>query len=158
MKNTLNKIPQNQKDLLNEIKSLAGNPMWDELALQMNIPKRTLKTYRMPDTSNDYRWINRVVMKDILTFRNNLLTSNKIPTDKISSEAAKLSNNIKFLQIQKEQGDEEARKFQNFAIQRPDGHFETKRAVRLTPEQLEFESKKKKGLRNKLKQAKKKPL
>ena len=44
----------NQKEYLNKVKSALGLT-WDQLAEKANINPRALKTYRMPDTSKDYR-------------------------------------------------------------------------------------------------------
>lgn len=43
-----------QKEYLNDAKEKLG-VTWDELALRSNIKPRALKTYRMPETSKDYR-------------------------------------------------------------------------------------------------------
>lgn len=43
-----------QKEYLNGAKAKLGLT-WDELAKQANIKPRALKTYRMPETSSDYR-------------------------------------------------------------------------------------------------------
>jgi len=45
-----------QKEYLNSVKAKLG-VTWDELADRTNINPRALKTYRMPETSKDYRKI-----------------------------------------------------------------------------------------------------
>lgn len=74
MKNTIQDTPQDQRELLNEIKILAGNPGWDDLAVSLDIEPRTFKNYRMPDDSSNYRNMHKLVLRDALKFRMKLLS------------------------------------------------------------------------------------
>jgi len=48
-----------QQEYLKVVKEKLG-VMWDELAEQSSISPRALKTYRMPETSKDYRSMPRL--------------------------------------------------------------------------------------------------
>ena len=48
-------MSQSQKQYLLDIKQKLGNIRWNDLAELSGINPRALKTYRMPETSKDYR-------------------------------------------------------------------------------------------------------
>jgi hypothetical protein len=58
------KIMQSQQDYLRAVKDEIG-VTWDALAGMAGIEPRALKTYRMPDSSKDYRSLPRLA-KDAL--------------------------------------------------------------------------------------------
>lgn len=74
MKNTAEATTQTQKELLNEIKVLAGNPEWDILARTLDILPRTFKNYRLPDDSKNYRNMHKLVRRDVEKYKVKLQT------------------------------------------------------------------------------------
>lgn len=106
-------IPDNQKDIIYELKLLAGNPSWERLAEQLNFLPRTLKNYRMPAVSTNFRRINWRIMMEVITFRCQcLLTEDKsVSQDDIKTQAILLTNHIQFKQLKYKQGIEKANDF-----------------------------------------------
>jgi hypothetical protein len=52
-----------QKDYLQATKNALGAKTWDHLAEMAGVAPRALKTYRMPDSSDEYRGMPRPVRK-----------------------------------------------------------------------------------------------
>ena len=55
---------QSQQDYLRAAKAELGLE-WDDLATRAGIKPRALKTYRMPDTSNDHRQLPELARRSI---------------------------------------------------------------------------------------------
>jgi hypothetical protein len=68
-----NIVSVNQKDLFTEIKSLTGDPTWNELALSLGINKITFTNYILPENSSNYRKLKPFTLVEILDLREKLI-------------------------------------------------------------------------------------
>lgn len=55
---------QSQLELLQELKDAMGGT-WDEVAARTDIAARRLKSYRLPESSNGYRGMDKFVRKAV---------------------------------------------------------------------------------------------
>ena len=91
------KTPDNQKAIIYELLALTGDTSWEALAIRLEIPARSLKTYRMPEDSTNFRAMDWRILRDVLKVRYEfVLNPNELMHEKtIHDEAIFIANKVK---------------------------------------------------------------
>lgn len=67
-----------QQQLFSELKVLAHDIEWNDIAAQLAIIPRTLKNYRMPDASSNYRKMDAATLRRVMTYVDGLIENDGI--------------------------------------------------------------------------------
>jgi hypothetical protein len=67
--------PKTQCDFLNEVRVLAGNPPWNDLADDIGITRRAFINYRLPEHSGNYRGMNDATLRQVFSYLNAILNN-----------------------------------------------------------------------------------
>lgn len=62
-----------QRDFLNEVRIIAGNMPWNEMAKEIGISTRAMENYRLPEKSLNFRVMNDAVLRQVVNFMNQFI-------------------------------------------------------------------------------------